>query len=270
MSEPLILRRLCIIPTLKCTLHCKLCSNYIPLFGQVEHVPIEEIVHDIDKMFVLVDYTEWLQFVGGEIFMRSDLWQVHEHCLSYKSRFGKLILVTNATVLPRPQDIEVMRKYGDDIQVQISDYGELSHKIKQLQKMLTDNAIPYVTKRYFGDAQHFGGWVDNTRFVDRGKTEAEVAEQHRNCGQVAMQNYHLYRGHIQGCARSLLASALGKITPAARDYVNLNDDTKSIAEKKDIIRHFNDSPRVSCRSCVSFSETVERFPAAEQISRKIK
>jgi hypothetical protein len=235
------------------------------LFGQVEHVPVEEIMRDIDKIFALVDYAEWLQFVGGEIFMRDDLWRVYAHCLRYKNSFGKLILITNATVLPCPQDISTMKKYGNGLQVQISDYGKYSHKIKQLESIFTSEGIPYVAKEYCGGTQHFGGWVDNTRFADRGKTEAEVAEQHKNCGQVAMRNYHLYRGHIQGCARSLLASALGKITPAERDYVDLNDDAKPIEEKRDIIRRFNDSPRVSCRSCVGFTEAAERFPAAEQL-----
>ena len=36
-------------------------------------------------------------------------------------------------------------------------------------------------------------------------------------------------------------------------------------EKKEVIRHFNDSPRVSCRSCVSFLETTVRYEAAEQV-----
>ena len=266
MSEPLILRRLAIIPTLVCTLNCKLCSNYIPLFkGHVKHVPVEEIIQDIDKIFELVDYTEWLQFVGGELFMRKDLWQIYEHSFNYKDRFDKLILITNATVLPCEKDIEVLKKYSDHLQIQISDYGKYSYQLEEMVQLFQTEQIPYLIKRYHGDMQHYGGWVDNTHFEDRGKSEAEIIEQHKNCGQVKMRNFHLYRGKFQGCARSLLATELGRITPAERDYVDLYDGTKTNEEKREIIRHFNDLPRVSCRSCVSFLETTVRYHAAEQV-----
>ncbi len=266
MQEPLLLRRLAILPTLVCTLNCKLCSNYMPLFkGKVSHVPVEELKRDLDKIFEIVDYTEWLQYVGGEIFMRHDLWELYEYSLKYKERFDKLILITNATVLPCEKDMEVFRKYGEAMQIQISDYGKYSYKINEFVELLKENQIPYVVKKYHGEVQHYGGWVDNTSFEDRGKTEEEVIEQHKNCGQVSMRNFHMYRGKIQGCARSLLASELGKIIPAERDFVDLYDETKTNEEKKEAIRHFNDSPRVSCRSCVSFLETTVRYEAAEQV-----
>jgi len=266
MLEPLRLRRLAIIPTLLCTLNCKLCSNYIPLFkGKVNHVSIDEIKNDIDKIFEIIDYTEWLQFVGGEIFMRKDLWEIYEYSLKYKSKFDKLILITNATVLPCEKDIAVLQKYGDSLQVQISDYGKYSYKLTEMVELFEKNKIPYIIKKYHGEVQHYGGWIDNTKFEDKNRTEEELIEQHRSCGQVAMRNFHIYRGKIQGCARSLLASELGKIVPNERDYVDLNDNTKTIEEKKEIIRHFNDSPRVSCRSCASFLDTTNRYRAAEQV-----
>lgn len=266
MNEPLILRRLAIIPTLVCTLNCKLCSNYIPKFrGSVSHVPVDELKNDLDKIFELVDYTEWLQYVGGEIFMRKDLYQLYDYSLSkYSDKFEKLILITNATILPCDEDIAALKKYGDRLQVQISDYGKYSYKINEMTELFEKNNIPYIIKKYHGDVQHYGGWIDNTHFEDRGRTEEELIKQHQNCGQVAMRNYHMYRGKIQGCARSLLATELGMITPAERDFVDLYDNSKTNEEKREIIRHFNDSPRVSCRSCASFLDTTIRYNAAEQ------
>lgn len=267
MSEPLNLRRLAIIPTLVCTLNCKLCSNYIPLFkGHVHHIPIDELKTDLDKIFELVDYTEWLQYVGGELFMRKDLWQIYDYALEkYNDKFDKLILITNATVMPCAEDVESFKKYGEHIQIQISDYGKYSYVKDELVELLKKENIPYVVKNYHGDVQHFGGWIDNTHFEDRERTEEQVIEQHKNCGQVAMRNFHMYRGKIQGCARSLLASELGKITPAERDFVDLYDNSETKEEKIEKIRHFNDKPRVSCRSCASFLDTTERYEAAEQI-----
>jgi hypothetical protein len=265
MPDPLDLRRLCIIPTLKCTLHCKLCSNYMTMFDHPAHVSVNELIRDIDRIFGLIDYTEWLQFVGGEIFMRKDMWNVYEHCLEHKQKFDKLILVTNATLLPREKDLVAMRKYGKNIQVQISDYGKHSPKVGELTVRLQENGVPYVVKCYHGDMQHYGGWVDNTRFDERGKSEDALREQFERCGQVAMRNFHMYRGRLHGCARSLMASELGKISPAKRDFVDLNDETETDEEKREKIRRFNDFPRVSCKSCVSFGEEITRYNAAEQL-----
>lgn len=267
MTETLRLRRLAIMPTLKCTLNCKLCSNYMPFFRNSEkHVGVEELKADIDGIFRLIDFTEWLQFIGGEVFMRKDLSPIYQYCLEeYSEQFDKLIFITNATVLPCKDDIIVFKEYGDRINIQVSDYGIYSCKRKELCDLFDENKIPYIVKNYHGDFQYCGGWVDNTHFYDRGKSQEDLEKQFSRCGQVAIENFHMYRGILHGCARSLLASRLGKVIPARRDFVDIHDQTMSDEEKRDIIRHFNDHPRVSCKSCVSFNEDIERFPAAEQL-----
>ncbi len=268
MEEPLNLRRLAIMPTLKCTLRCKLCSNYMTMFKNAEHVPVDELIRDVDRIFELVDYTEWLQLVGGEIFMRRDMHPLYEHCLNFKNRFDKLILITNATLLPCGEDIAAFKKYAGNMQIQISDYGMYSPMVTDMTALLGRHSIPYVVKRYHGDMQHYGGWVDNTCFEERGKSEEALREQFEHCGQVAMRNFHMYRGKLHGCARSLMASTLGKITPAPRDVLDIYDPAETDAQKREKIRHFNDAPRVSCQSCVSFGDDVERHPAAEQIKNE--
>jgi len=265
VTSPLLLRRLAIIPTLKCTLRCKLCSNYMTMYDDPPHVPVEEVIRDIDKIFALIDHTEWLQFVGGELFLRRDMGEVYMHCLRHRKKFDKLVLIINATVLPDEKDVEALKCYGQHCQVQISDYGEHSRKLAEIVEIFKANDIPFVAKRYYGEGQHCGGWVDNNHFEDRGKSEEELRRQFENCGQIAMQNFHMFRGKLHGCARSLMATTLGKIVPAPRDVLDLYDDSQSDEEKRETIRHFNDSPRVSCRSCISFGDDVPRFPAAEQL-----
>jgi hypothetical protein len=235
------------------------------MYDNPPHVPVDEVIRDVDRIFALIDHTEWLQFVGGELFMRRDMCQVYAHCLRHGKQFDKLILIINATVPPDEKDINALRQYGQRCQVQISDYGQYSCKLPEIVELFKANDIPFVAKKYCGDAQHCGGWVDNNHFEDRCKSAEELRKQFEGCGQIAMQNFHVFRGKLHGCARSLMASALGKITPAQRDFVDLYDDSKSREEKREMIRHFNASPRVSCRSCVSFGEDVERFPAAEQL-----
>jgi hypothetical protein len=194
------------------------------------------------------------------------MWTVYDYSYRYKEKFDKLIIITNATILPCKEDVSVFQKYGKNMQIQISDYGKLSYKRREMTSMLTDKNIPFVVKRYHGDIQHYGGWINNNSFSESGKTEEELTRQHEQCGLVEMRNFHLYRGKFHGCARSLMASELGKVIPARRDYVDLNDEQMGTTEKREIIRHFNDFPRVSCRSCAGFGDFVKRYPAAEQVS----
>ena len=69
----LTLRRLAVIPTLRCTLRCRLCCNSVPLYDHPPLLPAEEVSADIDAAFALADRIEWFQFVGGEIFLYREL-----------------------------------------------------------------------------------------------------------------------------------------------------------------------------------------------------
>ena len=109
-QQPLVARRLAVVPTLRCTLNCKLCCNHMNRFKHPYDIPIDKLKQDIDRLFELFDYIKWIQFVGGEIFIRDDMAEVYEYTLKYKSKFDKLILMTNATIAPRPAEIEVLKK----------------------------------------------------------------------------------------------------------------------------------------------------------------
>ena len=76
-------KRLSIVPTLRCTLKCKLCSNHMPEFKKPYDVSYEEMTKDIASIFELFDYIEWLQFVGGEIFLVKYMADVYEYCYKY-------------------------------------------------------------------------------------------------------------------------------------------------------------------------------------------
>ena len=73
-------KRLSIVPTMQCTLKCKLCSNHMPDFKSPQSMTYDEIVRDIDIVFDLFDRIEWLQFVGGEIFLNKAMADVIEYC----------------------------------------------------------------------------------------------------------------------------------------------------------------------------------------------
>lgn len=266
MSNLLTARRLAIVPTLRCTLHCELCSNHIHLFKNPYDVPIENIKNDLDKLFELFDKIEWIQFVGGEVFIRNDMAEVYEYALRYKSQFDKLVIMTNATIAPRPEEVEVLKKYGEHCEIMISDYGKYSYKRDEMIAICDKEHIPYLCKGYNGENQYYDGWIDNSGFKKFSGTEEELVQQRAKCPQVRIKNMHCFNGRLHRCSNSCFMTELGVNKPAVSDYVDLYDNSRTLEEKKDIVRGFYVKPVMSCRICSWWNaDHAERFPAAEQI-----
>lgn len=273
MQEQLITQRLSIVPTLRCTLNCKLCSNHMPNFSKPYDVALDEIIRDVDLALDLFDHIKWLQFVGGEIFVNKEMARVFEYCLTKKDEFDKLIVETNATLPLRKEEITALKKFGSDCEVMISDYGHLSRNRDEIVDELEQNGIPYRLKTYFGniETQHFGGWLDNTGLRDYGESEEAVIQKAASCAQVRLENMHMFRGKLHRCSNSLFMTELGILTPNPGDYVDLTDDSMSREVKREIVKKFYSYPRKSCRYCTWKNANdigVQRYPAAEQLPRK--
>ncbi|MBR2132729.1 MAG: radical SAM protein [Oscillospiraceae bacterium] len=269
MSELLTTKRMSIVPTMCCTLKCKLCSNHMPEFKKPGSATYEEIIRDIDAVFALFDRIEWLQFVGGEIFLNPHMAEVFRYCTKYRDRFSKLIVETNATLPLREAEIEALALYGENADVMISDYGELSKNRDNNVAALEKAGVPYRLKKYYGEDQHFGGWIDNTGLRDYGEPQELVEQLASGCAQVRLENMHLYRGKLHRCSNSLFMMELGVVDPNPRDYLDLYDETLTREEKRAVVRDFYTKARKSCRYCTWKSgDSAERHSAAEQMKER--
>lgn len=267
INKELVARRLAIIVTLRCTLKCKLCCNCLPFYEDVPPIiPKEEIFRDMEKAFLVFDRIEWLQFVGGELFMHPDMDKILLESFKYDRQFDKIILMTNGTLVPNNDVMEVLEAHKEKFEVQISDYGELSYKIRELEAELGKRGIPYQTKSFHGDIQHYGGWIDCGGFEDRGETADKIAYKFEHCWQVGLKNYHMYRGKIHSCIRSLFGRDLNKVDMPKDEYIDVYDEELSLEDMKRIAANFNSKPLYSCKFCGGFdSAEGKRFPAAEQV-----
>jgi hypothetical protein len=185
-----------------------------------------------------------------------------------EDKFDKLTLMTNATLLPTQAEIDALKQYGKDCIVLISDYGRLSYKKQEFQKMFEENGMSVTLKPYHGEDQHFGGWIDNSGLKRSDENDEIISERAAKCPQVKIENMHCHKGKLHRCSNSCFMSALGVVVPAKEDFVDLNDATVSMEAKRNIIRGFYQSPRASCRYCVwSNADTrkMPRYPAAEQV-----
>jgi len=267
MINELNARRLAIVPTTNCTLHCRLCGDFL-FSGGVNRrdIPFADVCHDIDACFGLFDRVEWLQFVGGEIFVYRDFAELLRFVQKYRSRFDRLVIETNATIMPNPEEKAAMLEYGKDLFVFISDYGDLSYKRDRLVAFMDDHQIENSLKKYHGEDQYFNGWIDNTNPRDLNEPEDVLEVNSKNCPQNRIKNMHVYDGKLHRCSNSCFMLEMGLFPPKERDFIDLRDDSLSLEEKRRIISEFYDYARRSCRYCKQkYMAVLERHPAAQQI-----
>lgn len=269
MEEKLVARRLAIVPTTKCSLNCRLCADF--LYGPVKRreIPFEDVCRDIDACFELFDHVVWLQFVGGEVFVYPAFARLLDYAQKYRDRFDRIIIETNATVFPNAEEQEAILRYGDSISIYISDYGELSKARDQFVAFAEQNHIHCQLKKYFGEDQYFDGWIDNTDPRDL-KEPGDVLEVNaRNCPQALIKNMHCYDGKLHRCSNSCFMLEMKLFPPKEGDFVELRDTSKTVEEKRNIIRRFYDYARRSCHYCKQkYMAILPRYPAAEQVRRE--
>jgi hypothetical protein len=244
----------------------------MPVFRKHNSFPldatVDEMIYDIDRLMELFDKIEWLQFVGGEIFLHNGLEDVWTYAKKYheSGKFDKLVIETNATIAPTDAQASALKLYGMNCKIMISDYGDISRGKTKWLSMIEEIGAEYVLKKYNGDLseQHFGGWTDNTACRDLLEPDIFVTEQASNCPQVRIENMHIFKGKLHRCSNSLFLSQLGVCTPNIDDFVDFKTNN-TIEQNREIISNFYNYPRKSCHYCTYKSiSTSERFTAAEQ------
>lgn len=269
MNEKLTARRLAVVPTTNCSLNCRLCADFLNGPVKRRDIPLEDVCRDIDACFQLFDYVEWLQFVGGEVFVYRDFAKLLDYAQKYRSRFDRLIIETNATVFPNEAEQKEILAYGGDVSIYISDYGKLSRARDQFVAFAEQNHIDCNLKKYHDDNQYFGGWIDNTAPHDLHEPGDVLEVNARNCPQSRLRNMHCYDGRLHRCSNSCFMLEMGLFPPKERDFVDLRDDSISLEEKREIIRQFYEYARRSCRYCKQkYMPVLPRYPAAEQLERR--
>lgn len=268
MNKEVRLRRTTITVTLRCTLKCKDCSADSPYYEVPPHFSYETIAKTVDRYFELVDYVEWLQYSGGEPFMHKEFAPMIEKAMEYSDRFDKLMIFSNATILPKQDVIDVMKKYRDKIQMFISWYGDLSGKYYELTDILRENEIPYEVKKYYGEDMHCKGWIDFGNWSNRGLSEEELIGRFSTCGMCKMQFTVVQCGQLHLCRRSYRGMELGEVPKKQSDFINIFDDKLSIDElRTQLIDLTNISYIEACQYCGGGygHEDAERVVPAKQL-----
>lgn len=234
-GRPLVLPRIMVMPTTRCNMRCKGCSSLLPYFKKPKDVAIEQIIRDFELFFSGID--ECIRItIGGEPFLYPHLQEILEYLLKQEKILG-IMLITNSTITPKPQVLELLRH--PKVLVEVSDYGHLekmSHLICELESK--DINFTVLTEQT---------WTDMGGIQCRNRTEDELKFQYLNCDQGRVIK-GIHDGKFYTCARSARMAALGAYS-SEHDYFELKETDKGDAIRKKIKAMYYSETADACNYC---------------------
>jgi hypothetical protein len=248
-----------------CTLKCKHCITLTPYQQKKINFKIENIKKDIDIFFQIFGYVEHFDFEGGETLLHPDISDIIRHTLLHKDKFNRIHILTNATIIPSKELLEVCK--GEEVRFIIGDYGpELSVKKPEVVNVLEEYGIKYRVDAYHGDNQYFNGWIDFGDFKFKNRSPDELFAHAKRCGQ-SLNIPRIKDGKVFKCV--LQAAGINHIPlrgGVGGDYIDLHDASMTTNEKAELWKHINENPVATCNYCNGYMVDGLRVPAAEQFA----
>ena len=239
---------LCI--TTKCTLHCKYCANFIPLYGKGNDLSLDEILTPFAKLIDAVDFISEFRILGGEPFVHPLLPEIIEGCMK-KKKFDHIEIVTNGTIVPSDYLLNILKKY--DVVVYISNYGNIVKNRRRLIDSLVKNEIRFL----FEDLFYWENFGDGRKF-DYSVTE--VRKIYADCDMICKA---LFKGELHVCPRSSHGTDLGFIEKRCEDFVDIMSFSTRAALRAAIFDLYEKRNIAACYHCLAAPIKIK---AGEQIS----
>ena len=259
-----------VVPSLLCNLKCKHCGT--PYLKNKLERSNDEIMKDVERFFKIVDRVEKIFVHGGEPLLYKGLPDLLERILTYSDRFGGLRIITNGTIVPSKDTLNVLKKYGEKFRhLMIDDYGPiLSKKIPEIKEALEKENIPFFVRDYWTENAYDGGWYDlgnSEGFLRVLHTPEEAQEIYEKCS-VSMSSScsTIFNGIWSPCDPVFRRIDLG-LSVDINDYVDLTDENKTVEQQREKIRKILDEKCLDvCKYCKGMCKDSVRVKAAEQLT----
>lgn len=242
--------------TTSCTLRCAQCSNLMQYYNHPWELPPEDAFRYIDLVVNTVDRVFDYGLIGGETFLYPHLAEVVDYLCRIK-KVGRISLTTNATVLPDDEALLSALAHRK-VYVKISDYGALSHRLKELAALFDARGIKYRVLD-LDDA-----WYDFGDLRCRGRDAETLRRQFKSCAS-GCRSY--VRGQLHVCPRSGHGVDLGLIPEHKADYADLDGHAPDRKTRRKAVRRLLERDFVTaCDYCDKGTPHHVPVPAAVQAS----
>lgn len=248
--------------TTKCSLRCRDCSLFIPYVTSPCDYPAKDIMADCNKVLDGLGHARIVNFYGGEPLLHPDLADMIRS-LRNEERIDRISIITNGTILP---DEDVFRAMRDEkrFMVRISDYGELSGKIRELTGNLERYGIPY-------EVANYTYWDRPSKIGLTQDTKEQLAAKFKLCA--AGNNLFLInrRGYL--CSTASAACNMSAFPDSKSNYIDLQDDEDFPQKLDDFVKRPRRGEYLdACQYCtgVHCIQFEEKVPVAVQTKELLK
>lgn len=208
--------------TNKCSLNCQKCNSFVPYMKKFFERSIEDIQKDIDITFKYIDELSLFTLVGGEPLLYTRLDELVAYIGNqYRDRIGKILIITNGTVLPNESLGKTLSKFG--VEVRISNYGlseSYEQKINALKERLSLYNVEYIE---FKDME----WLDigfPEENLMMGQNAKEINQHMMQCESYC---HGIYNGNFYFCTEALMAEWAELYKIPKDDYIDLNESSQT-------------------------------------------
>ena len=249
--------------TSRCTLKCKHCNMFMPYYREHVDYTAKDILEDLELLFRHVDYIVAYEILGGEPLINGELADMIRRIGDrYGNRIGNIGIITNGTLLPDEQLIEISKKYN--VKYDFSDYTDVVDYKKRFDsavKIVSDAGLRYSVNRSLRWCDF--GFPVNNRMYDFDK----VREHMLSCGPI----FHgLNDGKYYYCHVSWSADKAKLLKNVSDDYIDLRTLDDDDRAKEAILEHSNGNMAKGfvklCKICGGCgNDNTEFVKAAEQM-----
>ncbi|MGW2280439.1 4Fe-4S cluster-binding domain-containing protein [Streptomyces sp. NPDC001770] len=256
-EDTLILKYLDVVVTEACSMKCQDCSNLMQYYSKPKHSDLDLLERAVDQIMASIDGLYEFRVLGGEPFVNPKVHRVIDKLDTY-GQVEKIIIYTNATIVPRGANLESLK--NSKVVVYVTNYGVHSKKFDELIRTFDEHGISYLTK--------IPVWTDSGRIVHVERSVEELDDLFRNCSVndiLTLLNGKLYR-----CPFSANGTNLGAIPEDPADVVDLTSDEPVPRLREQLRRLYGRSTHLAaCAFCNGRDYRTPRIEAALQTRRPL-
>ncbi|MDR2668939.1 MAG: radical SAM protein [Desulfovibrio sp.] len=244
--------------TTRCTLRCRDCIALSPLFEDrrlgrtFTHIDVtaDEFRRELTAIADSVDGIKRLFLHGGEPFLNKDLPEIIE-CSAKCEKIELVELITNATVVPQEEVLEVIAGHKDKIYLAVNNYSQnpdLRNRLRyeEIIALLKERGIkhPLYSELY---------WYRQEPLQDQGYTPEKT--RHMFAGCWCKHSLQILDGILAICPRASIGMLLGLFDAPAEDIVNLRKcDTSGL--RQELLAFYRKDVYAACAYCAPQMDVI--------------
>ena len=252
--------------TSRCTLKCELCVMRVPHYKV--HYRYHTIEVSINRIMNSIDYVSKVDLSGGEPFLHNEFDMIIECIMQYKSKFDKILIFTNGTLMPNKIIERILEKYRDSITIRLSNYGKISNNAENLINRCKELGIECIESKYYGNEQYYGGWVNYGDYKTcYNRSVPSLINMYENCMSTKMNGcYTIHNGKMHWCVPCAIMTREHIIEGNKNDYIDLFDNSLSIVDIRNKIVDMQNKKYIkACDNCNNVVN-AQRYKAGIQLT----